>query len=59
MVLPIMRSFSGREFAAEFVQEIEDEADLVHRSGLFCVGGLQHGKALAVGVQVKLREAQP
>src|SRR6266849_8681418 len=56
MVLPIMgRSFlSGREFAAELVEEIEDEADLVHRSALFCARGLQHGETLAVGVQVKV-----
>src|SRR5437870_1751760 len=59
MVWPIMvTSFSRREFAADLIEEIEDEADLVHGSGLFCARGLQHGEALAVGVQVKVR-AQP
>ena len=52
-------SFSGRDFAADLVEEIEDEADLVHRSGLFCARGLQHGEALAVGVQVKVIGAGP
>src|ERR1700686_3046521 len=59
MVVPIMRSLSGRHFAAEFVEEIEDEADLVHRSILFRARGLQHGEALSVGVQVEVIEAQP
>src|SRR5579864_8971701 len=54
MALPTTRSLSGREFAAELVEEIEDEADLVHRSSLFRARGLQHGEALAVGVQVKV-----
>jgi hypothetical protein len=54
MVWPIIDSFSGREFAADLVEEIEDEADLVHRSILFCAWGLQHGEALAVGVQIKV-----
>src|SRR3989304_2640339 len=48
---------AGREFAAELVEEIEDEADLVHRGGLFCAWGLQHGKAFAVGVQIKVGDA--
>src|SRR5580704_5338411 len=59
MVWPIMRSFPGREFTADLVEEIEDEADLVHRSGLFCARGLQHGEAFSVGVRVKVIEAQP
>src|SRR6266478_438813 len=59
MVLPIMRSFSGREFAAEFVEEIEDETYLVHRSGLSCARGLQYCKPLTVGVQVKVIREQP
>jgi hypothetical protein len=50
MVLPIMRSFSGGHAAAKLVNEIEDEADLVHRSGLSCARGLQYGEALTVGV---------
>src|SRR5712691_8374852 len=61
MVWPIMwPSFrSRREFAAKLVEEIEDEADLVHRSGLFCAWGLQNGEVLAVRVQVKVIVAQP
>src|ERR1700739_2798208 len=54
MVLPIMRSLSGWEFIAELLKEIEDEGDLVHRSCLSCARGLQHGEALAVGVQIKV-----
>src|ERR1700680_2859376 len=46
---------SGRELVAELVKEIEDEVDLVHRGASFCVLGLQHGKALAIGVQVKIK----
>jgi len=34
LILPIMRSLSGLNFAADFVEEIEDEADLAHRSSL-------------------------
>jgi hypothetical protein len=34
LILPIMRSLSGLNFAAAFVEEIEDEADLAHRSSL-------------------------
>jgi hypothetical protein len=30
-----MRSLSGLNFAADFIKEIEDEADLAHRSSLF------------------------
>ena len=33
-ILPIMRSVSGLTFAADFVEEIEDEADLAHSSSL-------------------------
>src|SRR3972149_4937257 len=45
---------TGREFAADLVEEIEDEADLVvHRSGLLRARSLQHGEAFAVGGQVK------
>src|ERR1700686_2421976 len=50
VVLPIMRSLSGVKFTAEFVEEIEDEVDLVHRRGLSCARDLQYGEALAVGV---------
>src|SRR5712692_6215623 len=61
MVWRIMwRSFrSLREVAAKLVEEIEDEADLVHRSGLLCDRGLQYGEAFAVGVQAKVRVAKP
>jgi hypothetical protein len=34
LIVPIMRSLSGLNFAADFVEEIEDEADLAHRSCL-------------------------
>jgi len=34
LILPIMRSLSGLNIAADFVEEIEDEADLAHRSSL-------------------------
>ncbi len=40
---------------AELVQEIEDEADLVHLGGFSSAGGLQHSEALAIGVQVKIK----
>src|ERR1700739_3448082 len=58
MVWPIMLSLSWRNFVTDLVEEIEDEADLVHRSSLFCARRLQHGEALAVWVQVKVIEAQ-
>jgi hypothetical protein len=45
-----LKSFPWRKFAANLVEEIEDEADLVHRSGLFRARGLQYGEAFAVGV---------
>src|SRR5579863_1119794 len=57
MVCPIMCSFSGREFAAEFIEEIKDETYLVRSRRLFCARGLQYGEAFAVGVQVKVRVA--
>ena len=34
LILPVMRSLSGRNFAADLVEEIEDETDLAHRSSL-------------------------
>ena len=43
----------GWNFAAEFVEEIEDECHLVHRRGLPGVGRLQHGEALAIRVKIK------
>src|SRR5713226_3624569 len=48
---------AGRNFAAELVEEMEEEADLVHWRCLAGGGGLQHGKSLAVGVQVKVPAA--
>src|ERR1700693_6015163 len=59
MVLPIMRSLSWRDFASDLVEEIENEADFIHRSGLFGARSLQHGKALTVRVQVKGVVARP
>jgi hypothetical protein len=43
----------GWNFAAEFVEEIEDECHLVHRGGLPGAGRLQHGEALAIRVKIK------
>ena len=40
--------------AAELVEEIEDESDLVHLGDFFGDAGLEHGKALAIRVQVKI-----
>jgi len=55
MVWPIMRSFSGRDFAAEFVEETEDEADFVNwRWCCFAVASFQHGESFAVSVQSKV-----
>src|ERR1700680_980535 len=54
-----MHSLSWREFATEFSEEIEDEADLVHRGGLIFARSFQHGEAFAVGVQVKVKVGQP
>jgi hypothetical protein len=34
LILPILRSLSGRNFAADLVEEIEDEADLAHHNSL-------------------------
>jgi hypothetical protein len=34
LILPVMRSLSGRNFAVDLVEEIEDETDLAHRSSL-------------------------
>jgi hypothetical protein len=34
LILPIKRSLAGRNFAADLVEEIEDEDDLAHRSSL-------------------------
>src|SRR5713226_1865946 len=48
---------AGRNFAAELIEEMEEEADLVHWRCLAGGGGLQHGKSLAVGVQVKVPAA--
>ena len=45
---------AGRDFAAELVEEIKDEADFVDRRGLASGGSLQHGKALAIRVYVKV-----
>jgi hypothetical protein len=49
-----MRSLSGRDFAADLVEEIENEADLVYRTGLFRARGVQHRETLAVRMQVKV-----
>src|ERR1700693_5574011 len=43
-----------REFAAQLVEEIKYETDLVHRRDLSCARGLQYGEALPVGMQVKV-----
>src|ERR1700676_3909639 len=59
MVWPIMPSLSGRDFAADFVKEIQDEADLVHLNILLCAWGLQHREAVTVGVQVKVIDTRP
>src|SRR5260370_41427587 len=37
-----------RNFAAKFVEEIEDEADLVHLWDFSGDGSLQHGEAVAI-----------
>ena len=40
---------SGGDFAAELVEEIEDEVDFVYRRRSYLVsGGFQNGKTLAV-----------
>src|ERR1700674_2541982 len=58
MVWPIMRSLPGRDFTADLVEEVEDKADVVHHSGLFCAWGFQHGETLAVGMHVKVVDAR-
>lgn len=42
----------GRKFGAGFVEEIEDEGDLVDRSGLAGAGSFEYDEAFAVGSQV-------
>jgi hypothetical protein len=34
LILPVKHYLSGRNFAADLVEEIEDETDLAHRSSL-------------------------
>ena len=45
---------AGGDFASQLIEEIEDEADLVHFGGFSGAGGLQHGKARAIRVQVEV-----
>src|SRR5215510_6914455 len=51
--IPYATSLLQRNGAAELVEEIEDEGDLVYCSGLFCGRGFEHGEAFAVRVQVE------
>ena len=46
--------FAGRDFAAEFVEKIKDEANLVHWRGLACGGTPQYDDALAAGLEIEV-----
>src|SRR6266851_9880841 len=46
---------AGGDFAAEFVEEIEYEANLFTLEDFSGAAGLEYGQALAIGMQVKLR----
>jgi len=47
--------FASRDFAPRLLEETEDKDCFVHLGGFSGATGLEHGKALAIGVQVKIK----
>lgn len=48
-------SSSGRDFAVKLPEKIEDKVDLIHHGDFAAATGLEHGKAFAIGMQVKIK----